>query len=171
MNRPLALVCALLLGAATLSVTAAAQQPYPIHFSLEPERGDPARILASFRDERDGRSHNNWSAGFLPSDLIGLEVSSFHSSGTRSLHFAIVREAGRLDCTGSGGGSTAAGNCRFSDNPAFTQLLVSRGIGRQDREKAFGLMAVNVRRELIDAIGAAHYPTPKIDDMMTLAAL
>lgn len=171
MNRPRALACTLFLGGATLSMTALAQQTNPIHFSLEPERGDAARIHASFRVERDGRRDNDWSTGFLPSELAGLEVSSFHASGTRPLHFAIVREAGRLDCAGSGGGSNAVGNCRFTDNPAFTQLLVSRGIGRPDREQAFGLMAVNARRDVIDAVAAARYPTPTIDDLMGLAAL
>jgi hypothetical protein len=171
MNRPLALACGLLLGATTLSVTADAQPAYPIHFSLQPERGDATRIHASFRVERDGRHDNDWSTGFLPSELAGLEVSSFRAAGTRPLHFAIVREAGRLDCAGNGGGSAAAGNCRFTDNPGFTQLLVNRGIGRPSREQAFGLMAVNARREVVDAVAGAHYPTPTVDDLMGLTAL
>lgn len=171
MNRPLKLACGLLFGAATLSVTADAQSAYPVHFSLQSERGDAARIRATFRVERDGRRDNDWSTGFLPSELAGLGVSSFRASGTKPLHFAIVREAGRLDCAGNGGGSAATGNCRFTDNPAFTQLLVSRGIGRPDREQALGLMAVNARREVVDAVAAAHYPKPTIDDLMGLAAL
>jgi hypothetical protein len=171
MNRPLALAAALFLGAAAFSVTVAAQSADSIHFSLESQHRDPAKIQASFRDERDRRDHNNWSTGFLPSELIGLEVSSFRSAGTRPLHFAIVREAGRLDCAGNGGSNYAAGNCRFTENSEFTQLLVSRGIGRLDREQAFGLMAVNARRDTIDSVTAAHYPTPTIDDLMALAAL
>ena len=171
MNRPLALACASLLSVAALSVTAAAQPPEVIPFSLEPERGDAARIHANFRDERDGRRQNNWSTGFLPSEMAGLEVSSFRGSGTRPIHFAIVREAGRLDCDGNGGGNSAAGDCRFTENPAFTQLLVSHGIGRPDHEQAFGLMAVNARRDIVDAVAAAHYPTPSIDDLLALAAL
>src|SRR5438270_3215589 len=170
MNRPLALVCASLLAAAALSVTASAQSADPIRFSLEPEHGDSSKIHGTFRHDGDER-HNNWSTGFLPSELAGLEVSSFRTSGTRPLHFSIIREPGRLDCSGNGGGSYAAGNCRFTDNPAFTQLLVSRGIGRPDREQAFGLMAVNARREVIDAVAAARYPTPSISDLMALAAL
>lgn len=162
MNRPFALACASLLSVAALSVTAAAQPSDVIRFSLEPERGDAARIHANFRDDRDGRRHNNWSTGFLPSEMAGLEVSSFRGSGTRPIHFAIVREVGRLDCDGNGGGNSAAGDCRFTENPAFTQLLVSHGIGRPDREQAFGLMAVNARRDIVDAVAAAHYATPSI---------
>src|SRR4051812_9445287 len=171
MNRPLALACASLLTLATFSVTAAAQSADTIHFSLEPERSDSAKIHASFRSDDDARHHNNWSTGFMPSELMGMEVSSFRAAGSRPLHFAIVREAGRLDCAGNGGGGYARGNCRFSDNPAFTQLLVSRGIGRPDREQAFALMAVNARRDVIDAVAAAHYPAPSVNDLVALAAL
>ena len=171
MNRPLAFACALLLAFVTVSSACMAQSADWVRFSLEPERGTSAKIHASFRQDRNGRDHNNWSTGFMPSELIGLEVSSFHSPGTRPLHFAVVREAGRLDCTGNGGNHYATGNCRFAENSGFTQLLASRGIGRPTYEQAFGLMAVNARREMIDAIAAARYPTPTINDLTALAAL
>jgi hypothetical protein len=171
MNRPLAFVCALLVAFITVSSACMAQPADWIRFTLEPQRGNPPRLHASFREDRNGRDHNDWSTGLMPSELIGLEVSSFHAAGSRPLHFAIVREAGRLDCSGNGGNDHASGNCRFTDDPAFTQLLASRGIGRPTREQAFGLMAVNARREMIDAVAAAHYPTPNINDLMALSAL
>src|SRR5437763_14093246 len=171
MNRPLALACSAFLAVAALSATAWSQPSDSLRFSLEPQRGDPARIRAEFRQDNDGKRHNNWSTGFLASELVGLEVPSFRAPGTRPLHFAIVREAGRLDCAGNGGASVAAGTCRFTDSPAFTQLLISRGIGRPNREQALGLMAVNARRDVIDAVSAAHYPMPSIDDLTALSAL
>src|SRR5205823_4223536 len=61
--------------------------------------------------------------------------------------------------------------CRFTPDAAFSQLLVARGIGRATRDQAFGLMALNVRRDLIDAVAAARYPTPTIDNVMALTAL
>jgi hypothetical protein len=171
MNRPLAFVCALLLAFVAVSSACMAGSPDWIRFTLEPDRGSPAKIRASFHKDRNGRDENDWSTGFMPSDLIGLEVSSFHAAGTRPIHFAIVREAGRLDCSGNGGAGTASGNCRFTENPAFTQLLVSRGIGRPTQDQSFGLMAVNARRDIIDAVAAARYPTPTIDNLMALSAL
>ena len=171
MNRPLAFICALILACLSISSACFAQPTDWIHFSLETERSNPARIRASFRNDIRGDDHDNWSTGFMPSELIGLEVSSFRAAGSRPLHFAIVREAGRLDCAGHGGEDYAAGNCSFAENPAFTQLLISRGIGRPTREQAFGLMAVNARRELVDGIAAARYRTPSIDNLMALAAL
>jgi hypothetical protein len=171
MNRCLAFLLALLFATVSVSSACVAAPSDAVHFMLEPERGDSSRIHVSFRDQTRDRDQNSWSSGFTPSELIGLDVSSFRASGTRPLRFAIVREAGRLDCSGNGGDSYAAGNCAFTADPAFAQLLVSRGIGRPTREQAFGLMAVNARREVVEAVAAAHYPAPSIDNLMALSAL
>jgi hypothetical protein len=171
MNRPLAFICALVLAFITVSSACVAQPADWVRFTLEPDRGNSGKIHASFRDESRGRGENSWSTGFSPSELVGLDMPSFRGTGTRPLRFALVREAGRLDCTGNGGSHYASGNCRFTADAAFAQLLVSRGIGRPTHEQAFGLMAVNARRDVIDAVAAAHYPTPTIDNLMALAAL
>jgi hypothetical protein len=171
MNRCLAFLFALVVATLTVSSACVAAPSEWIHFTLEPERGQSAQIRASFRDQSRERDQNNWSTGFLPSELVGLDLSGFRASGSRPLHFALVREAGRLDCSGNGGGSHASGNCSFTPDAAFTQLLASRGIGKPTRNQAFGLMAVNARRDVIDAVAAAHYPTPAIDDLMALSAL
>ena len=171
MTRPLAFVFALLLAFVTVSSACMAQPADWVRFSLEQERGNPGKIHANFRENENGRGHNDWSAGFMPSDLIGLEVSSFHGAGSRPLHFTIMREAGRLDCTGNGGNSLAAGNCRFTENPAFVRLLVTSGIGQPTPEQAIGLMAVNAHRDVIDAATAAQYPRMNIDNLMALSAL
>ena len=171
MNRPLAIIFAVMLAMLTVTSTCLAEAGQQVQFRLGPKDGNSGKIRASFRKDWDSRNHDNWSTGFKPSDLIGLEVSSFHGAGSQPLHFSVIREAGRLDCSGSGGNGYATGNCNFAENPAFTQLLVSRGIGRPTREEAFGLMTVNARRELIDAVAATHYPTPTINDLIALSAL
>ena len=171
MNRCLALFGALLFAFLSISSACTAQSAEWIHFNLEPKPSDPARIQVSFRSGTRDHSENNWETGFLPSDLVGLDVAGFRGAGSRPLRFALIREAGRLDCSGHGGDGYAAGYCSFSANPAFTQLLESRGIGRPTKEQAFGLMAVNARRNVIDAVSAAHYPTPSIDDLVALSAL
>lgn len=171
MYRPLAFICAILVSLMAVSSTCLAQSSNWISFTLRSQRENSARIQASFHHQQRAPGNDNWSTAVMPSDLIGLEVSSFHGAGTKSLHFAIVREAGRLDCNGSGGGNFASGNCRFVENPSFRQLLVSRGIGRPTSEQMFGLMAVNAHRELVDAIAASHYPTPNINDLTAMSAL
>lgn len=171
MYRPLAFICALFVSLVAVSSTCLAQSSDWIRFTLQPQHENSARIEARFHAKERANNDDNWSTAFMPSELIGLEVSSFHGSGTRPLHFAVAREAGRLDCIGSGGANFAAGNCRFSENPAFRQLLVNRGIGQPTSDQMFALMAVNAHRELIDAVTAAHYPTPRIGDLIALSAL
>ena len=134
MNRPLAFICALLFAFVSVSSACMAQPSDPVRFTLEPQRSSPGKIRASFRNENRGRDddNNNWSTGFMPSDLIGLEVSSFHGAGTRPLHFAIVREAGRLDCAGNGGNDYATGNCRsLPIRPSLRHWSVAESLARR----------------------------------------
>lgn len=169
MNRFLALFLALVLATLTVSSACVAAPSEWIRFTLQPERGGN-ELMASFRDHQRSH-HNDWSGWFMPSQLPGLDLAGFRTAGLRPLHFSVVREAGRLDCAGTGGDNHASGNCNFTADPAFTQLLISRGIGRPTREQALGLIAINVRGETIDAVVQAHYPTPTIDDLMALTAI
>ena len=170
MNRALAFIGAVILAFISVSSACTAAPGQWVHFTIEPEHGSD-RIRTSFQWEERGRHENNWSTGFRPSELVGLDLAGFRGAGSRPLRFAVIREAGRLDCSGHGGESYAAGYCSFTPDPGFAQLLERRGIGRPTQEQAFGLMAVNARREVIDAVAAAHYPTPSIDDLMGLSAL
>jgi|SRR4051794_1838505 hypothetical protein len=171
MNRCLAFLLALVFATLSVSSACVAATGDWVHFTLEPERSGGGKIHATFRDGGGPHYDNNWSTEFLPSELIGFDSTSFRSSGARPVHFALVREAGRLDCSGNGGNAYATGNCSFTPDPGFGQLLINRGIGRPSREQAFALMAVNARREVIDAVASAHYPTPTIDNLMALSAL
>jgi hypothetical protein len=171
MNRCLAFLLAVMFATVTVSSATVAAPLDWIGFTLRAEHGTAGKIHADFRDEERGRDRNNWSTGFMPSELIGLDTAGFRGSAARPLRFAVIREAGRLDCSGNGGNSRAAGTCRFTADPSFTRLLAARGIGRPTRHQSFGLMAINARRELIDALAAARYPAPTIDDLMGLSAL
>lgn len=170
MNRVLALLGALILAFISISSACTAASPAWLHFTLQPERGGNS-LQVRFQRDSNGHEVNNWSSSFRPADLVGLDLAGFRGAGSRPLRFAVIREAGRLDCSGQGGDSRAVGNCSFTANPAFTALLESRGIGRPTQEQAFGLTAVNARRDVIDAVASAHYPTPSINDLMALSAL
>lgn len=170
MIRCLAFLGALLLALVSASSACLADAGDAMHFTLGPSHGDSASFRGDFRSGRSG-SENNWSSGFRPSQLVGLDVAGFRSSGSRPLHFAIVRESGRLDCSGEGGNGYAAGNCSFAADPRFLQLLDSRGIRRPSHEESITLMALDVRRELIEELAAQRYPTPTLDELVQLTAL
>src|SRR4029453_9069493 len=128
MNRCVAFLLALLFASLSVSSACVAAPSDLIGFTLA-GRGN-REIQASFENEGRGAGGNHWSTGVMPSQLIGFDIAGFRGAGTRPLRFALAREAGRLDCSGQGGGSHASGNCTFTADPAFTDLLVRRGIGR-----------------------------------------
>jgi len=170
MNRCLAFIAAVILAFLSVSSACTAAPSEMIHFTLETERGSDL-IHASFRTNEDRHNESSWSTEFPASDFVEFDVAGFRGAGSRPLSFAVNREAGRLDCTGHGGESYAAGYCSFTPSATFAQLLESRGIGRPTEKQAFALMSVDARRELIDALAAARYPTPTIDKLIPLAAL
>ena len=173
MQRCLTFLAALFL--ATLSVASActAASSDWIGFTLENARDDGGELRASFRDDQHnrGRGNDGWSSDFAISEFVGLDVTAFRGPGSGPLRFALVREAGRLDCAGEGGNAYARGNCSFTPDPTFLALLEHRGIGRPSRDEQFALMAVNVRRAVIDALAAARYPAPSLDDLIAATAV
>ena len=171
MNRFFALLLALLLTSISVASACTAAPTEWVQFKLEPAHQGGGAIKANFRDQNRANDEHDWSTAFAPSELVGLDLSGFRAVGARPLRFAIVREAGRLDCAGQGGSSHATGNCSLTVDPGFAGLLESRGIGRLTRDEAWALMALNVRRSLIDAVAAARYPTPTIDQLIEMTAV
>ena len=135
MNRAIVFLAAT--AAAALAVTSACLantkpahdfRPDNIHFTLTPAaRGDDVNLSL-----RLGRNHN-MTSHFAPSELAGLDPASLRSAGA-TVSFALVRQAGRVDCTGTSAKSRADGDCRFSADTAFADLLASRGVGSAPAE-------------------------------------
>lgn len=171
MNRFFALVLALLFASLTVSSACVAAESDWTGFRLEQNRHNPGLIEARFRNNTRDRDNDSWSSSFRPSDLIGLDAAGFRGAGTRPLRFAVIRDAGRLDCAGNGGEAYASGNCTFTPDAGFAQHLVRARIGRPNRSQSFGMMAVDVRRATVDALAAARYPAPSINDLMALSAV
>ena len=170
MTRCLAFVLALLLASLSVASACSAGVPDPIRFELRSERSGDG-IYATFSDDSRGRGRNEWSTSMPASQLAGLDVMGFRAGRTIPIQFAVVREAGRMDCTGQGANSRADGNCAFVADEGFAQLLQSRGVGRPSREQSFSLMAINARRELIETLAQARYPAPNMDEYISLTAL
>lgn len=168
MHRLFAFFAALILTTITVSSACTASPSGQFRFTLEPARTSD-RIQASFRSA--DRNTNQWSSDMPVREFAGLDLARLRAAGTGPLNFAVVREAGRLDCAGNGGNSTANGSCTFTADRGFHALLASRGIERPDADEAFAMMAVDVRRQIVDALSAARYPTPDVDDLISLTAV
>jgi hypothetical protein len=166
----LAFVAALLLTAITVSSACVANTAAPLEFTIQPTHHG-SEIQLSFHRDRNGHSENTWSSSFRPADLAGLDPTALNSAGTRPINFAVVRDAGRIDCSGSGGNEMARGTCTITADEQFNRFLGDRGIGRPTEDQSFGLIAVNVHRALVEALSEARYPTPTVEELMELAAV
>jgi hypothetical protein len=159
------MLAALVVATAAVSPGCAAEGK-SLAFTLEPSERQ-GTIRASFRET----AKSNWSTDFPVADLQGLDFERFRAAGKGPVRFAIVREAGRLDCAGEGGRSRAAGSCTFSFDRRFALMLDSRGIGRPNEHQQIALMAVDARAELVAALGASGYPAPDVDKLIALSAV
>jgi hypothetical protein len=172
MRRLFAFSAALMVSALVVTSACTAAQGEAsdgaIRFTVEPKHKDSSRVHAEFRKDERG-NHNSWSSDFAAAELAGLNLTQLRSNGP--VRFALVREAGRMDCAGNGGNGEARGSCRFTPDAAFIDSLVRRGMKRPSEAQALSLMAVNVRRDIIDALTAARYPMPSIDNLVSLTAV
>lgn len=161
-------LAAALASTATVTATVDAAAPTELSFRLTTEgRGDHVR--ADFR--RLDRETNQWNSTFRAGELAGLDLAGLSAPGSRPVQFSLVREAGRVDCAGTGGNGSATGRCRFTPDSAFLADLRSGGISSVSGEDAYAMTAVGVRRSLVGAVRQARYPAPDVDDLIALAAL
>jgi len=167
MNRILAFLAAILLATIAVSSASFADGARSIRFTLRPA-ASPDRVQLSLNGR--GSSHDNiMSSSLRTADLPGLDGAGLGRDGP--IAFALVREAGRLDCSGLVRSSAADGGCRFTPDPAFSEMLAAHGMARPTEEQAFALAMIGARRDLLDALAAAHYPMPDIDDFIAMSAL
>jgi hypothetical protein len=166
MTRMFAFFAAILVSVIAISSACTAGVSEGIRFHLNTERR-AGEVYASFSGGH-GRT-NEWTSSFRAGDLQGLDLRQLRNGGP--VRFALVRDAGRLDCTGIGGGSRASGTCNFKPNAEYMNFLVSRGVKRPNEGEGMALMSLNVRRDLVEALHATGLPAPSIDDLLSLAAI
>lgn len=168
MTRVLAFCAAVILSAITVSSACIATPVAPLNFRLSADGGSRVQLSLLHDDQR----HNSVnSSSYAAADLPGLDVAALRQTVQRQVRFALVREAGRVDCAGIGGSASAAGHCIFTPDPAFAAFLEGRGIGRPTAEQSFDLAMVGASRDLVDALAANHYPRGDIEKLTELAAV
>ena len=166
MNRPVALLGALVLTAISVSSACMASPGQPVAFTLQAYPGQNNVHLSLNRGK-----HGNMSSSFAPGDLAGLDLSAVRQAGQHPVRFAYIRGAGRIDCNGYGGNSVATGQCNFAPSAAFSEFLAAQGVGRPTIEQSYELMMTDATRDLVEALAQYHYPRPGIEKLVELAAV
>jgi hypothetical protein len=148
------------------SVPAAAQQPQSISWSIASDR--TANNLQLTIDSRWGASnHSTWSNDRSLGELQGLTAAQL-AGGSQPVRFALVKEAGRLDCSGTAGGGRGSGVCSFTPDSGFTTFLETRGIGRPSPHQSYSLTMSGVGRDLVDALDKNGFARPNIDQLTAM---
>src|SRR4051812_40316746 len=169
MNRSLALIAAVVVSAIFVSSACMASPARSMAFTLQASQNRADVQLSLNRADAPG--HNSMSSSFAVSDLAGLDLAALVQPGQHPLRFAYVRDAGRIDCTGSGGNSVASGQCGFTQDAAFADYLAARSIGRPTFEQAYELTMTGATRDLVEVLSQYRYPRRSIEKLVELAAV
>jgi hypothetical protein len=168
MHRTFAILAAIALTTLSVTTTCFAHITDGIRFTLQTARGD--RVQLHLRTGIAGRN-DSMSSSFAPSELAGLDAARLRAGGAAPIRFALVREAGRVDCAGNASRGRADGSCRFTENRAFADLLAARGMQRPTGKQAYALTMVGATRGLLDALHANRYPMPRVADYIAMTAV
>lgn len=112
-------------------------------------------------------SDSIWSNSRRIEDLQGLSRAQVLGP-VQPVRFALVKEAGRLDCSGTAGGGHGAGACTFTPDVGFATFLDARRIGRPDEHQAYSLTMSGVGRDLVDALDKNGFLRPTIDQLVAM---
>jgi len=96
---------------------------------------------------------DSYSSSDLPeSDFDGLDL---WGSGRREVQFAIVRDAGRLECDGLMKGKRGSGFFRFVPNPDYAKRMQTLGFDVEERDQ-FGMTLHDVSIEFAEQMQSAQ---------------
>ena len=168
MTRTFAFFAAILLTTVTITSSCFANSPNDLRFKLQASEVHGDQVTLHIRSGQDER-HNGMTSTFRAADLAGFEPARLAADGP--LSFALVREAGRVDCAGIASRGTADGACRFTPDANFSSYLVSNGVRQPTLDQSYDMTLVGVHRDLIAALKAANYPMPTIDEFIELSAV
>ena len=131
------------------------------------DRRDDGKIQLSFRTGEGARNNSNWSNGYDLAELQGLSRAQL-DGGSQPVRFAVLREAGRLDCSGTAGNRQGVGTCGFAPDSAFAGRLAAAGIGRPSERQAYNLTLAKVGYDLVEELGRHGYDKPTVSDLVGL---
>jgi hypothetical protein len=169
MHRAIAMLAAIAFTTLSVSSACFAHVTDGVRFTLEPT-GTPGRVRLELRTGGD-RRNNNMSTSLAVSALPGLDAVQLRRGVQAPVRFALVREAGRLDCAGQAARGQALGSCRFTENSAFSDFLAARGMKRPSLNEAYSLTTVGATRGLVESLRANRFPLPTVDEYVAMTAV
>ncbi|HEY8433331.1 MAG TPA: hypothetical protein VIK68_01835, partial [Sphingomicrobium sp.] len=163
------IACAPAVTASAPATAAAAQQVQSVNWSFATNgRGkDGSEVQLTVEARWGADSDSIWSNSRRIEELQGLSRAQLMGP-PGPVRFALVKEAGRLDCTGTAGGAHGAGTCRFAPDVGFATFLDARRIGRPDEHQAYSLTMSGVGRDLVDALDKNGFTRPDIDQLVAM---
>jgi hypothetical protein len=167
MTRLLALFGAILLTTISFATTGVAAASSVLRFELA-ER-DEDRIQVTLSREDSGRHRT--SISLRQAELAGLSGASLRSSAQEPVRFALTRDAGRLDCNGSGAMRRAAGTCRFTADPSFASFLATSGVSRPSDEEMLSMTMVGTSQALVQGLRNARFGAVTSSDLIAMTAV
>ena len=167
MNRFLTMIAASACAAAAITSTCFAAEWSALPFHLAKTK-DAGRVQFSIQQRQNGRRVGNWSQSLPLAELQGLGAAQLQAPSATPVRFALVRPAGRFECTGSARSYDARGGCAFIANAAFTDMLAKRGVGRPTIGQSYQLALSGFRPDVLDALAAVGYPRPTVEQSVAL---
>ena len=130
-------------------------------------RADAGTVQFTIESRWGRDSRSTWSNSRPIGELQGLSYAQL-AGPSGPVRFAIVREAGRLDCGGQAGRQSGSGTCSFTPDAAFGDFLAAQGIGRPTVGQSYSLAMSSVGRELVTALNGAGSPRPSVDQLAAM---
>lgn len=173
LRLPLAAAAAFAMAAATLACAqggpshAIAAPVEHIAWSYRPANGPQAdAVIRLTHDGIDAALDRN----DVPEAMDRL-AATLDAAG-RSLSFELVREAGRLACTGQVEPQRrAGGTCRFVPDAGFVDGLAARDLAIGDSRQLLGLALVDAHLAWIDGLAGQGFRVADIGGLISVSAL
>ena len=174
MNRALVFLAAT--AAAALAVTSACLASPKTNHDFRAENiyftmTAPARsgdVQLSLRSGNDRHNHN-MSRGFAASELAGLDLARLGSPASTPLSFALIRQAGRVDCAGNARAMKVDGDCRFT--PDYIDGMARAGFRNMDADAIVQFKALDISPAYIAELARIGYSGLDPDEVTQLKAL
>ncbi len=167
MHRSLAICFALILTTVSIATAGFAAEGGLLRFEVSQASSD--RFQISLR--REDAPGSSISSSFVVRELAGLDPAALRGRDGTPVAFALVREAGRLDCAGRAEARRALGTCRFAADPSFAAFLLAAGVKRPTDREWLDLAVVGTRRSLVEALKAGRYTMPTPSALVGMTAL